>query len=62
MAQRLILAGEVRVDGEIASRASQPVSPETRIEVLRPPPYVSRGGEKLQAALDAFGLDVSGKV
>ena len=62
VAQRLILAGEVRVDGEPAGKASQPVTAEARLEVLRPPPFVSRGGDKLEAALEAFSLDVAGKV
>ncbi|HSB88452.1 MAG TPA: TlyA family RNA methyltransferase [Anaerolineales bacterium] len=61
-AQRLILAGEVRVDGEPAAKASQLVAADARLEVLRPPPYVSRGGDKLAAALAGFGLDVTGKV
>lgn len=61
-AQRLILAGEVRVDGEPAAKASQLVAADARLEVLRPPPYVSRGGEKLEPALSGFGLDVTGKV
>jgi 23S rRNA (cytidine1920-2'-O)/16S rRNA (cytidine1409-2'-O)-methyltransferase len=62
VAQRLILAGEVRVDGETAVKPSQLVSPERRLEVVSPPRYVSRGGFKLEAALRAFELDVANKV
>jgi 23S rRNA (cytidine1920-2'-O)/16S rRNA (cytidine1409-2'-O)-methyltransferase len=61
LAQRLILAGEVRVDGEMAAKPSQLVSEDARLDVATPPPFVSRGGLKLEAALQAFGLDVAGK-
>jgi 23S rRNA (cytidine1920-2'-O)/16S rRNA (cytidine1409-2'-O)-methyltransferase len=61
-AQRLILAGEVRVDGQPAAKSSQLVAPDARMEVVRRPLYVSRGGDKLEAGLSAFGLDVTGKV
>lgn len=62
-AQALILAGSVSVAGRVASRASQTISPEMPIEVAGPEhPYVGRGGLKLQAALDAFGIDPSGMV
>ena len=62
-AQTLILSGAVSVAGHVASRAAHAVSPETPIEVDGPAhPYVGRGGLKLQAALDAFGIDPSGTV
>jgi 23S rRNA (cytidine1920-2'-O)/16S rRNA (cytidine1409-2'-O)-methyltransferase len=38
------------------------VRPEDRLEVAQPPPYVSRGGEKLAPALDVFGVSVTGRV
>jgi 23S rRNA (cytidine1920-2'-O)/16S rRNA (cytidine1409-2'-O)-methyltransferase len=60
-AQSLVLAGEVRVDGERVIKPSQMVSTEALLEVAAPPPYVSRGGTKLAAALAAFGLSVDGK-
>ncbi|HMK09236.1 MAG TPA: TlyA family RNA methyltransferase [Anaerolineales bacterium] len=60
-AQRLILAGEVRVDGEPAQRASQVLAPGARLTVLARPPFVSRGGEKLAAALREFGVAAGGK-
>jgi 23S rRNA (cytidine1920-2'-O)/16S rRNA (cytidine1409-2'-O)-methyltransferase len=62
VAQRLILAGEVRVEGEVADKPSRIVNEGARLEVARPPAFVSRGGVKLQAALTSFGLDVTGKV
>lgn len=61
-AQALVLAGRVRVDGETSRRPSQPVRAGQAIELVAPPPYVSRGGEKLAPALDAFGVDVRGRV
>ena len=59
-AQRLILAGEVTVDGQKARKASQPVPEGAALALLAKPRFVSRGGEKLQGAFDAFGLDVAG--
>jgi 23S rRNA (cytidine1920-2'-O)/16S rRNA (cytidine1409-2'-O)-methyltransferase len=61
-AQALILAGVVRVDGEVADRAAAPVSDEAAITVAQGPRFVSRGGEKLDAALDEFGLDPAGRI
>jgi 23S rRNA (cytidine1920-2'-O)/16S rRNA (cytidine1409-2'-O)-methyltransferase len=62
-AQALILAGQVVVDDQRVDKpgALVPVEAELRLkgEVL---PYVSRGGLKLKAALERFGLDVRGKV
>jgi len=60
-AQALIMAGEVLVDGQKASKPGQTVDEASRLEVLARPPYVSRGGFKLAAALDGFGIDVAGK-
>ena len=61
-AQALILAGAVRVDGGRADRAAAPVAEDAELAVDTGPKYVSRGGDKLAGALDAFGLDVTGKV
>ena len=62
-AQALILAGAVSVAGQVVSRASHAVRPETPIAIAGPEhPYVGRGGLKLQAALDAFGVDPAGLV
>jgi len=61
-AQRLIMAGQVRVGGERVMKPSQRVPPEAELVVLAPPRYVSRGGEKLAAALQAFGIEVRGAV
>jgi 23S rRNA (cytidine1920-2'-O)/16S rRNA (cytidine1409-2'-O)-methyltransferase len=61
-ARRLIMAGEVLVDGQLVDRPSVQVSEAARIELKARPRFVSRGGEKLDAALAAFGLDVRGWV
>jgi len=61
-ARALIMAGHVRVDDRPASKAGTAVAEDARIEVDEPDhPYVSRGGVKLAHALDAFGIDPSGK-
>lgn len=62
LAQRLVMAGEVRVDGEMVHKPSMQVSETAVIEVKVRPKYVSRGGLKLEAAIEAFAVSVSGKV
>lgn len=61
-AQALIMAGEVRVNGQKAAKPGQAVDADAAIELLARPPYVSRGGIKLAGALRHFGIDVAGKV
>jgi 23S rRNA (cytidine1920-2'-O)/16S rRNA (cytidine1409-2'-O)-methyltransferase len=61
-AQALIMAGEVLLDGQKAAKPGQPVSENATIEVQVRPPFVSRGGLKLAAALRHFSIDVSGRV
>jgi 23S rRNA (cytidine1920-2'-O)/16S rRNA (cytidine1409-2'-O)-methyltransferase len=62
-AQAMILAGRVEVDGRRVDKAGTAIAPDADIRVAGPPhPYVSRGGVKLAAALDAFALDPSGAV
>jgi 23S rRNA (cytidine1920-2'-O)/16S rRNA (cytidine1409-2'-O)-methyltransferase len=65
-AQALLLAGHVRVGpGDEARLDRKPgdlVDPETVLELVVRPRYVSRGGEKLAAALDAFAIDPAGSV
>jgi len=56
-AQALILAGKVRVNAEVMSKAGTQVTADSLIEVEAPDhPYASRGALKLAAALDAFGI------
>ena len=61
-AQALIMAGEVLLNGQKASKPGQPVDPAAILEVLARPPYVSRGGLKLAGALKHFAIDAAGKV
>lgn len=62
LAQRLIRAGRVLVGGRLVDKPAALVSPEVRVELKSLPRYVSRGGEKLEGALRAFGLEVTGAV
>ena len=60
-AQALIAAGLVQVANTVASKAARRTAPGEPIELVGPPPrFVSRGGVKLEAALEAFALDVEG--
>lgn len=61
-AQRLIRAGEVRVDGQVVDAPAKLCELACSIEVAQPPRYVSRGGFKLEAALDHFGIRPAGRV
>lgn len=62
-AQRAILAGLVRVGGSPATKAGMGVDPTLPIEVVAPASsYVSRGGHKLERALAAFEVPVTGRV
>ncbi|HSD11124.1 MAG TPA: TlyA family rRNA (cytidine-2'-O)-methyltransferase [Candidatus Binatia bacterium] len=61
-AQRMILAGEVRVGERRADKASESVAADAALAVGKRARFVSRGGEKLEGALSAFGIDVSGSV
>jgi len=62
LAQRLVMAGQVWVDGQRVLRTAAPVAPDAQLLVEQGPPFVSRGGEKLEAALDAFNVVVQGMV
>lgn len=60
LAQRLVMAGQVRVEGQVAVKAATKVDEQVSLEIDEGPRYVSRGGEKLEAALDEFAIDVAG--
>jgi len=61
-AQSLILAGLVRVEGAVVDKAGKAVAPDAAVEIVAADhPWVSRGGVKLAAALDAFGVSPAGK-
>jgi len=62
-AQAMILAGEVAVDGQKAAKAGALVSTEANVELTATRQrYASRGGQKLEGALEDFGMDVAGRV
>jgi 23S rRNA (cytidine1920-2'-O)/16S rRNA (cytidine1409-2'-O)-methyltransferase len=62
-AQAMILAGEVRVNGERSEKAGAQITEDARIEVSgTSTKYASRGGLKLEGALEDFGIDVGGKI
>ena len=61
-AQAVILAGKVLVNGQKIEKAGAAVDPDADLRVLEPPQkYVSRGGLKLEKALDYWNIDVHGK-
>jgi 23S rRNA (cytidine1920-2'-O)/16S rRNA (cytidine1409-2'-O)-methyltransferase len=61
-AQRMIEAGRIKVNGLIVNRPGHPIDTDAEIEVLGYEPYVSRGGEKLEAALEQFRVDPKGRI
>jgi len=60
--KRLIMAGEVLVDGQVFDKPGMRVAGGADIRLKAKPPYVSRGGLKLEAALDKFAVQVAGAV
>jgi len=61
-ARALILAGDVLIDGQKSDKPGRSVPGDSQVSVTARPPYVSRGGIKLAAALDHFSIDVAGRV
>lgn len=61
-AARLILAGDVLVDGQRVDKAGALVTPGAKLELVARPRFVSRGGDKLQHALVAFAIAPRGRV
>jgi len=61
-ARAFILAGDVSVDGQTETRAGTMVAAGAALALSQPARFVSRGGEKLDHALTAFGIDVTGRV
>lgn len=59
-AKALIMAGQVRIKDQIADKASRTYPDDTDIELIKPKPYVSRGGEKLVGFLEQFQIDPTG--
>jgi len=61
-AQRLVMAGQVRANGQVIIKPSTPVVDDAELIVDQGPPFISRGGEKLQAALQTFTVDPTGMI
>src|SRR5215218_1327888 len=61
-AQAMIMAGQVRIADQVALKPATAVLPDSVLTVDSGPRFVSRGGEKLDAALEVFALDVTGFV
>jgi 23S rRNA (cytidine1920-2'-O)/16S rRNA (cytidine1409-2'-O)-methyltransferase len=61
-ARALILAGDVLIDGQKSDKPGHSVQSDCRVDVTARLPYVSRGGVKLAAALDHFGIDPAGRI
>jgi 23S rRNA (cytidine1920-2'-O)/16S rRNA (cytidine1409-2'-O)-methyltransferase len=59
-ARALIMAGKVTVDGSPVEKPGKEISKDALLSIKEDLPYVSRGGLKLEAALDCFGIDPSG--
>ena len=59
---RSILAGDVLVDGRRIDKAGALVEPAAEVEIRGRSPYVSRGGEKLAHALEAFAVNARGRI
>jgi 23S rRNA (cytidine1920-2'-O)/16S rRNA (cytidine1409-2'-O)-methyltransferase len=59
-AQRLILAGAVRLNGQLADKPGRRILPTDHLEIITPERYVSRGGHKLEHALLSFHLNPTG--
>lgn len=62
LAQRLIIAGEVSVGGHPSTKPGLKVSEDAEIAIRNRPRYVSRGGLKMEGALNAFPVSAEGKV
>jgi 23S rRNA (cytidine1920-2'-O)/16S rRNA (cytidine1409-2'-O)-methyltransferase len=61
-AQQVIRAGLVRSGDQVLDKPGTDVRPDTPLQVQQRPRFVSRGGEKLAAALEAFALPVAGRI
>ncbi len=61
-AKRLIIAGEVSVDGQPSTKPGTLIAADATLHVKTPPKFVSRGGLKLEGALNHFVIDVTDKV
>lgn len=61
-ARRLVMAGKILSEGQLVLAASQKISLASELSLIQDAPFVSRGGDKLQAAFEEFNLSVEGLV
>ena len=61
-AKRAVMAGQVRVNGQVATKPSDNIKPGDEVELTAAEKFVSRGGHKLEHALETFRLDVRGLI
>lgn len=61
-ARRLVMAGKVLYRGQVVVKPSETVSSRDALQLVEDAPYVSRGGEKLQAAFESFPILAAGKI
>lgn len=62
MAQKLVMSGSVRADGEVVAKQSDLINIDASITIDSPMEFVSRGGIKLKAAIEAFNINVNGSI
>jgi len=61
-ARRAVMAAQVLLDGQPATKAGTLIPPHAKLEVAAKEKFVGRGGYKIEAALDAFQIDVAGRL
>lgn len=61
-AKRLILAGQIEVDGHPSPKPGHPLAPDHKIRLKEAERFVSRGGEKLEGAMENFPIELKDKV
>jgi 23S rRNA (cytidine1920-2'-O)/16S rRNA (cytidine1409-2'-O)-methyltransferase len=59
-AKRAVMAGTVKINGQLARKPSDSIKPDDELTLIAPEKFVSRGGHKLEQALDYFQLEVTG--
>jgi 23S rRNA (cytidine1920-2'-O)/16S rRNA (cytidine1409-2'-O)-methyltransferase len=62
LAQRLVMAGQVRANGQVVAKPAVKVDQKAELSIDHGPRFVSRGGDKLAGALETFDVQIEGKV
>jgi 23S rRNA (cytidine1920-2'-O)/16S rRNA (cytidine1409-2'-O)-methyltransferase len=61
-AQAIVMAGKVTANGQLITKPGMSINRDMVLELTKQAPFVSRGGIKLNHAIEEFGLNVSGKI